>query len=873
MSYFQQMRQQHGNQTVKLLKDYMKITKRLASMTNRKIFLLKCRSNEVYPLHITSGIKNINTMLSNNTGHLAKKIETYNHRLQDKILTLEIKQTFVEIVHLESDRLALTNQIKAILPNHTAHNFLDRQKHISNKTFQHYKKSQTKKLQNLINKQKQCISTQPKWIKNLTNTQIPPDIQQILTLGPKFTIPPNPKDVNIPRLLGDLEAIISDIKVESDRNLYRAKYTNILTNFMRKKIGINSWLCKAVKETRLFLKSNQNIVFTYSDKGKVMVLMNRSEYIEKTFELLHDQNYYKEVSKDPTPSTQRITNNLITKWEKKEFLSPNTAKSLRTYNAIAPRFYTLPKIHKHPLKMRPICAATNSPTTALAKFIANILSNSYNGNNPYYIQDSFTFSQYINDIQIPKNYVIVSFDVVSLFTNLPLDSVINSLQRHWKNIKVHCSFNWDTFAEAITHIYKTNYLVFQNQFFVQTFGTPMGSNLSPILVNYVLDDLIKVCVDTIDFPIPFIKRYVDDLILALPSDKLKYTLDRFNSQDPHLQFTIEQETNATIPFLDMLIHRDTDNKLYTTWYTKPLASNRYTSYYSYHPIHTKLTLIHTLKHRATMLTHPTKRKQTLNELRQILIENSYPISIINTILFNTPDNNLPNKVNTTTNNQNNNNTTNFNNVTTLDSPNHNNSNHTNMINNNNNTNITQHNNTNFPTNTLNKHITNPHQLSDPPRYKSVAYIKEVTPLLTKLFSPLNVIIAPKFISSLSFLLTKTKQPLDDKHKFNVIYSIPCTGCDQVYIGQTSRYVSGRITSHKSDIRNLKESCALARHVLNKDHKMDFSNTKILATEHNSFKRTFLEMVYISSTPNTMNTRNDIQNLSAIYSLLIHTCKQ
>lgn len=51
--------------------------------------------------------------------------------------------------------------------------------------------------------------------------------------------------------------------------------------------------------------------------------------------------------------------------------------------------------------------------------------------------------------------------------------------------------------------------------------------------------------------------------------------------------------------------------------------------------------------------------------------------------------------------------------------------------------------------------------------------------------------------------------------------------------------------------------------------MDFQNSKILEIEPNYKKRLFLEMVHINRNPNTLNFKNDVENLSSIYSYILN----
>lgn len=81
----------------------------------------------------------------------------------------------------------------------------------------------------------------------------------------------------------------------------------------------------------------------------------------------------------------------------------------------------------------------------------------------------------------------------------------------------------------------------------------MGSQLTPILPQYIMD----ICISRLDFLLAFVKKFVDDIILALPEDKITQTLQIFNDFDTNIKFTIEMEDEYSVPFLDTkTIRRD-----------------------------------------------------------------------------------------------------------------------------------------------------------------------------------------------------------------------------------------------------------------------------------------------------------------------------
>ena len=88
----------------------------------------------------------------------------------------------------------------------------------------------------------------------------------------------------------------------------------------------------------------------------------------------------------------------------------------------------------------------------------------------------------------------------------------------------------------------------------------MGFPLAPILLHIFMVDLEETCLQKLSFRPALYKRYVNDIIIALPSDKINETLNTINSYYQKLQFTIETEINNTISFLDIALIR-VDNQI------------------------------------------------------------------------------------------------------------------------------------------------------------------------------------------------------------------------------------------------------------------------------------------------------------------------
>ncbi|XP_055590861.1 uncharacterized protein LOC129742948 [Uranotaenia lowii] len=104
------------------------------------------------------------------------------------------------------------------------------------------------------------------------------------------------------------------------------------------------------------------------------------------------------------------------------------------------------------------------------------------------------------------------------------------------------------------------------------------------------------------YKIPVLKKYVDDLFLVLPKDKVHETLQSFNLYDSHLQFTVEEENEGRLPFLDMVVIRFPDGNMSTEWYSKPIASGRILNYLSLHSLKMKINVAYNFVQRVNTLS-------------------------------------------------------------------------------------------------------------------------------------------------------------------------------------------------------------------------------------------------------------------------------
>ena len=150
---------------------------------------------------------------------------------------------------------------------------------------------------------------------------------------------------------------------------------------------------------------------------------------------------------------------------------------------MAPRLYGLPKLHKENVPLRPIVSAIGSPTYKIAKHLSKLLQ-PFIGQTETFIKDSTHFIEKLKDIKLTPEDRLISFDVVSLFTKVPVEETLQYIKEIFP----------EDIATLFRHCLTTTYFKWNAEIYEQTDGVAMGSPLSPTIANFYMEkfEMVKI---------------------------------------------------------------------------------------------------------------------------------------------------------------------------------------------------------------------------------------------------------------------------------------------------------------------------------------------------------------------------------------------
>ena len=327
------------------------------------------------------------------------------------------------------------------------------------------------------------INNNNKWVRNYSKTPLTEAQHRLLSHGPNFVI--------TPRELPTLEYIVATEKVcnqptQGKAEELRGEAKTLLRRDHKAKPNIPKDEYKALKE----MKNDDTRQILTADKGVSMVVLDSEDYTAKSETLLQQSNY-KVLKTDPTNKYKNKLIALLKTIKAEGGMDDITYKRLYPTGAVPPKYYGLPKVHKPGMPLRPIISSVGSVTNATAKELTRIIKPLVGGSQ-HHVRNNKDFIYSIEGIQLTADECMMSFDVESLFTSVPVGpsiQIIKKLLEEDRSLHLRTKMTVNQISCHLDFCLKTTYFIFQGKFFEQVKGAAMGSPISPIVANLFMEDL------------------------------------------------------------------------------------------------------------------------------------------------------------------------------------------------------------------------------------------------------------------------------------------------------------------------------------------------------------------------------------------------
>ena len=165
------------------------------------------------------------------------------------------------------------------------------------------------------------------------------------------------------------------------------------------------------------------------------------------------------------------------------------------------------------LPLRPIVTCRETTLYNTLKHLAEILSPLQN-HNGYSVTNSAEFVCKIANTTIDDDKIMVSFDVVSLFTAIPVDKTCEHIRNKLlkdKTLQQRTQLSIDDIIAVLRFTLSNSYFNYNNKTYRQVHGCAMGSPVSPIVANLCLEVIEELALAQAAIPPKTWFRFVDDV--------------------------------------------------------------------------------------------------------------------------------------------------------------------------------------------------------------------------------------------------------------------------------------------------------------------------------------------------------------------------
>ncbi|XP_065667600.1 uncharacterized protein LOC136087905 [Hydra vulgaris] len=301
-------------------------------------------------------------------------------------------------------------------------------------------------------------------IQNLSSYTLQDDELDLLNNGLGFALPPAfIKKTDVFAQFDCISQFLNNqLKNNDSKPQLKSELFHLANNYVYKYTPSENCLRKHKILKRL--RNNENIVITRPDKGNGIIVLNKIDYKNSLHNIISNKIKFKELKEDPTIKREISLQVYLRQLYKLKCFEKDIYTKIYPVESQPARIYALPKMHK---------------------------------------VNSFSFVEELKQINVTNKF-IVSYDVESLFTNIPLKETINiATDLFFKDKTNSKRFSKVQFKKLLKISTSGSHFLFGGKYYDQTDGVAMGSPLAPILANIFVGYHEQTWVNNCSFTAPF----------------------------------------------------------------------------------------------------------------------------------------------------------------------------------------------------------------------------------------------------------------------------------------------------------------------------------------------------------------------------------
>jgi hypothetical protein len=407
--------------------------------------------------------------------------------------------------------------------------------------------------------------------------------------------PSEPSENYNPRMYinSDWSPPFSNVPRTLSRRLHH--FEHLVTSKFRTKLKVKQNLLRHQRFALEHLRQQNDFLIVACDKNLGPSIIERDEYIRYAFrDHLSDPNTYQFIPPADVATKKYLITGLLSAWTVKHYaaLSREERKFLQRHSAECldpfPYFYLTMKVHKTPLKTRPIVSCSGSLLFALGIWIDDKLQPVARRQKSYF-KSSYVLKQQLLALDLPPNAKLFTSDAVSMYTSIPTAQALREIARYLRrNRALFPDVPVNALVDALTIVMQNNVVQFGDTHWLQLSGAAMGTPPAPPYATLFYAIFEDTLLEEFSDNLFYYRRFIDDILgIWVPSptpeeDILAWNRFKARLSDFHDLTWETEERSLSCIFMDLTITIH-DSKIATSLYSKPLNLYLYLPPQSSHP--------------------------------------------------------------------------------------------------------------------------------------------------------------------------------------------------------------------------------------------------------------------------------------------------